>query len=217
MAKKELFKRYALFVISLFFMGLGVALTKHGELGVSPVASVANVVSCKFTVLSIGNWLVIMNCTLLLGQILLLRKRFQRIQLLQVPLAFLLGYFTDLGMLLARMLPNGSYFARLSLVVCGTVVIGFSIALGITADVVLSSGEAFVKALATVLKKEFGNVKVAFDISWVSLAMVLSLIFFDGQLIGVREGTLLSALTLGFVVKLFDRRLRKPLTRMLVK
>ena len=41
---KELAKRYALFIISLFISALGVAITKKGELGVSPISSVANVV-----------------------------------------------------------------------------------------------------------------------------------------------------------------------------
>lgn len=42
MSKKETAKRYVLFIISLFFSALGVAFTKHGELGVSPISSVAN-------------------------------------------------------------------------------------------------------------------------------------------------------------------------------
>ena len=46
MSKKETAKRYVLFIISLFFSALGVAFTKHGELGVSPISSVANVLSC---------------------------------------------------------------------------------------------------------------------------------------------------------------------------
>ena len=49
MNKNELIKRYILFIISLFFSAIGVAFTKHGELGVSPISSVANVMSCKFT------------------------------------------------------------------------------------------------------------------------------------------------------------------------
>lgn len=47
MSKKETAKRYVLFVISLFISALGVAFTKHGELGVSPISSVANVMSIK--------------------------------------------------------------------------------------------------------------------------------------------------------------------------
>lgn len=34
-SKKETVKRYILFIISLFIAALGVAFTKHGELGVS--------------------------------------------------------------------------------------------------------------------------------------------------------------------------------------
>ena len=93
MSRKELIKRYILFIISLFFAALGVAFTKTGELGVSPISSVANVLSLRFTQISIGNWLIITNCILILGQILLLKKDFKPIQFLQIPLSFLFGYF----------------------------------------------------------------------------------------------------------------------------
>lgn len=96
MSKTETVKRYILFVISLFFAALGVAFTKHAELGVSPISAVANVLSCKFTSLSLGTWLIIWNCALIVGQIIILRKKFQPIQLLQVPLSFLFGWFTDI-------------------------------------------------------------------------------------------------------------------------
>ena len=98
MNKKELTKRYLLFIISLFFSALGVAFTKHGELGVSPTSSIANVISCKYTFWSLGTLLIVWNCILILGQILILRKNFQLIQLLQIPLSFLFGWFTDFGM-----------------------------------------------------------------------------------------------------------------------
>lgn len=64
MDKKELVKRYALFIVSLFFAAMGVAVTKRGELGVSPISSVANVLSCKESAVSLGTWLIIWNCAL---------------------------------------------------------------------------------------------------------------------------------------------------------
>ena len=45
MSKKELIKRYGLFIFSLFLSAMGVALTKQGEMGVSPISSVANVLA----------------------------------------------------------------------------------------------------------------------------------------------------------------------------
>ncbi len=217
MSKKETVKRYILFVICLFFMGIGIALTKHGELGVSPISSVANVISLKFTFFSFGTWLTITNCLLLVGQVVLLRRNFKLIQLLQIPLSFILGYFTDFGMWLVSQIPNDNYAVQLVLVLSGIVVLGFGISLGIIADVVLNSGEAFVKALADVTKKEFSNVKIAFDVSWVMISIVLSLIFFDGKLLGTREGTIISALLVGVTVKFFRPRLAKPLIKLLTK
>ena len=216
-SKKEVFKRYILFIICLFFMGLGVALTKHGELGVSPISSVANVVSLKFTFLSFGTWLTISNCVLLLGQIILLRRNFKPIQLLQIPLSFLFGYFTDFGLWMIKDIPNENYIVRLLLVFAGIVFIGFGISLGVIADVVLNSGEGLVKALADVTKKDFGTVKIVFDVSWVLFSIVLSLLLFDGRLLGTREGTVLSAVFVGVAVKIFKPILQKPLTKILTK
>ncbi len=217
MPTKERIKRYLLFILCLLFMGLGVALTKHGELGVSPISSVANVVSLKFTFLSFGTWLTISNCVLLLGQILLLRRDFKPLQLLQIPLSFLFGWFTDLGLRLVSVIPNDSYPLQILLVLAGITVLGFGITLGVIADVILNSGEAFVKALADVTHKDFGNTKIAFDICWVLLSIVLSLLFFNGQLLGTREGTLLSAVLVGVTVKLFRPLLHDRLTRLLTR
>ena len=217
MSKKELVKRYILFVISLFFCGVGVAFTKHAELGVSPISSVANVISIKFDFISFGTWLIVSNCVLLFGQIILLRRNFKLIQLLQIPLSLLFGYFTDLGLAVIKYIPNDSYIVQLLLVFAGIVFIGFGITLGIIADVILNSGEAFVKALAYVIERDFGTVKIVFDVSWVLLSIVLSLIFFDGKLLGTREGTIISAFLVGVTVKFFKPLLLKPLTKLLVK
>lgn len=49
MATGEILKRYILLVIGLFFSVIGVAVTKRGDLGVSPISSVANVIAERFS------------------------------------------------------------------------------------------------------------------------------------------------------------------------
>lgn len=217
MSKKETVKRYLLFVISLFFIGLGIAFAKHAGLGISPISSVANVMSSYFSKLSFGTWLFLTNCLFLLGQILLLRRKFRLIQLLQLPLSMLFGYFTDFGMWIVSKLPNGHYAVNLIWVVVGCAVIGFGVALGVIANVMLNSPEALAKALGETIQKDFGNMKILMDVSWVTLAAVLSLLLFDGQLVGLREGTVIAAVSVGMFVKLFRPVLQKPLTDLLVK
>lgn len=217
MKKKEIAKRYILFILGLFFAAVGVAFTKHGELGVSPVSSVANVLSYKFSAFSLGTWLIIWNCVLIVGQIIVLRKKFQLIQLLQVPLSFLFGWFTDFGMWMVAGIPVPNYVVRLVMVLIGVIILGFGIALSVTANVILNSGEAFVKAVSDTTHKEFGNVKIVFDVSCVTLAVLLSLFFFNFTIVGTREGTIISALLTGVVVKVFLKIVKKPLEAVLTR
>lgn len=216
MSRKELAKRYVLFIISLFFAALGVAVTKHGELGVSPISSVANVLSDQFTALSLGEWLILWNCVLILGQVVIRRREFETVQLLQVPLSFLFGWFTDFGSWLVAGIPVEVYPVRLLLVLAGTVILGFGISLAVLASVVMNSGEAFVKALSDKLWMNFGNVKIGFDVFCVVLAVLLSLLFFH-RVVGTREGTVLAALLTGQVVKFFVKRVRKPVEKLLME
>lgn len=211
MTKSETVKRYVLFIISLFFAALGVAFTKRGELGVSPITSVANVMSCKFDSLSLGTWLIIWNGILIVGQIAILGKRFQPIQILQVPVSFLFGWFTDLGMWMVSFISADIYPVRLIMVIVGVVILGFGVSLSVIANVIMNSGEAFVKVVSDKLHKEFGNVKIAFDVLCVVLALVLSLLFFHFSIVGTREGTIISALLTGAVVKFFSGKLKQPL------
>lgn len=217
MSKKELTKRYITFIIGLFISALGVAITKKGELGVSPISSVANVMSFRFPVLTLGNWLIVWNGILILGQILILRKKFQWIQLLQIPVSFLFGYFTDFGMWLLSFFPANVYVLRLALVVLGTAVLGLGISLAFQANVIMNSGEAFVKAVSDTIKKDFGNVKIVFDVSCVVFSILLSLLFFDFKIVGTREGTIIAALLTGISVKLFNKLLKKPICAILEK
>ena len=61
MSAVEIAKRYALFAVSLFISALGVAVTQKAELGVSPISSVANVMSMRLSFLTLGNWLIILT------------------------------------------------------------------------------------------------------------------------------------------------------------
>ena len=129
MSDKETIKRYILFIVSLFFAALGVTITKRGELGVSPISSIPNVMISRIDSLSLGMWLIIWNCILIVGQILILKKDFKPIQLLQIPLSFLFGIFTDFGMWCMSYVPVSNYAVRILLVLGGIVTLGFDVAL----------------------------------------------------------------------------------------
>lgn len=81
----------------------------------------------------------------------------------------------------------------------------------------MNSGEAFVKAVSDNFQKNFGNIKIGFDVLCVTISIILSLLLFSGNVVGTREGTIISAFLTGIVVKFFTRILDKPCTTILKK
>lgn len=201
--------RFIVFILGLFVMGLGVALTKTGQLGVSPVSSVPNIMSIRFPVLTIGNWLIVWNCILILGQVIVLRKDFKIWQLLQIPLSFIFGYFTDFGMWLCSAIPEGVYLIQILCVVSGTIVLAAGVFMMVQANLIMNSGEAFIKALSDKCPLEFGTLKIIFDVSCVSLSVILSLILCGGKIAGTREGTFFAAVMVGVFVKIYTKLYKK--------
>lgn len=212
MTKTELAKRWLLFVVGLFFSGLGVAITRHGCIGVSPISSVPNIMSIRFESISMGTWLMIGNILMLIAQIVILRKNFKIVNILQIPLSFLFGWFTDFGVWLIHSVSQDIYPIQLLCVIIGTATLGFGIAIQVVGDVILNSGEALVKAIADTIKKEFSNVKIVFDVSCVTSSIIISLLFF-GTIKGAREGTIIAAICTGLAVKFFLKFIRKPLIK----
>ena len=217
MQEKELIKRYGLCVFSLIFLAFGVAFTKVGNLGVSPISSVANVLSIGLPQLTIGNWIIITNCLMIVIQMVLLRKEFKLFQLLQIPVSLLFGYSTDFGVWVLSFSPPQTYVMRLVFSVIGVLVLGVGISLSVTANVIMNPPEAAVLAIAKVTGKEFGSIKTVFDLSCVTLSVLLSLILCDFRIVGVREGTLLCACCVGTAVKLSNRLFKEKVVAFLKK
>lgn len=100
----------------------------------------------------------------------------------------------------------GQFTIAFSLLLIGCVILGFGVYTEVLANVAMLPGESFVRAVSSTWKTEFGSTKIAFDVSLTVIAAVLSLLFAH-RLDGVREGTIIAALLVGFIARLFGRRL----------
>ena len=214
MSKGEFLRRFLLYFISVFFIGLGIAFAKRCDLGIAPISSFPNVLSIKFSALTIGNWLIVENCVFVLIQILVLRKKFKPFQLLQLPLSFIFGYFTDLGMWITTLIVPESYLMKLLCLIAGIIILGLGVSIGVIAAVIMNPGEAIVKVLSDATGIKFGNMKIIVDSSCVVIATVFSLIFFHGKLVGIREGTVITMLLVGTAVKLIKPIITKPIVKL---
>ena len=90
-------KRYAVLCVGLLIMAFGVAFSIKAGLGTSPISSLPYTLS-RITPLSVGTATIAMHVALILLQIILLRRRYDPVQLLQLPVALVFGVLTDFSL-----------------------------------------------------------------------------------------------------------------------
>lgn len=201
--------RYAVFIMGLYFLTLGVVLIIRSSLGTSPISSFSYVLSLN-TPLTLGMATFILNMLLIAGQFWFLRgigtRRDYMEIMMQIPFSLLFSAFLDINMYLFRGMTPESYAGALAFLAVGCLIQAFGVVLEIKPNVVAMSGEGFVKYAARRFGKDFGRVKVMVDVGLVLLAVVTSLAM-THSIIGVREGTLVAALGVGLLVSFINTRL----------
>lgn len=191
-------KNYVQFISSVLVVGTGITLITQAGLGTTAVSSLPYVVS-EVTPLSFGMLTMLFNSLWVLLQLVLLRSHFEKRQFLQFFVGPLLGLAIDGSAALFSSLSPTVYIGQLLLLVVGIAVLALGVFIQINASAIYNPAEGLVYTLAKLLKRKFGDIKVSFDLILVTTAGLLSL-FAAGEIIGLREGTLLSALLVGPMV-----------------
>lgn len=207
--RKKFVERCFWFVLGIVINSFGISLITKAALGTSPISSAPYVLSMEFP-LSLGAFTFILNSFYILLQAILLRKKFKPIQLLQFAVNILFSAAIDVSMQLLSFMEINNYFLKLLALLLGCVILACGISLEVSPNLLYVPGEGIVHAISAVSGKNFGNIKVIFDVSLVVIAIALSFIFFK-DLQGIREGTVISALLVGRIVKLINAKV--PLIR----
>ena len=201
----EKLKRYLIFLVGLFVNSLGVSLITKANLGTSPISSIPYVLSLNFP-FTLGNFTIFFSVFLIALQLIILRKNFKLEHILQIPVSIIFGYFIDLTMILFSWVNPEAYIMKIVYLLMGCLILGVGVYMEVLADVVMLPGESFVRAIVLTWKTNFGTTKICFDVSMSVIAAVLSFVF-AGRLDGVREGTVIAALLVGFIARLIGKKL----------
>ena len=197
--------RYALYLLSLFVISLGASLSIKANLGTSPLICLPYV-SSLITKFSVGEVMFAFTLIFIFIQIILLRKDFEKRQYLQLIMGTIFSFFIDFSMMLVSFINPIGYVNQMLLLLVSCVVVAFGVLLEIQTEIVYLPADGVIVALSKVLKKEFSTVKPFVDTSLVVIAAILSVVFL-GYLAGVREGTLISAIIIGPIVKVLKKYL----------
>lgn len=204
--------RIVLYFAGLFIIAWGINLAILSNLGVSPVSAFTVPLS-KSIHWSLGTVTAVCYGIFVLIEICVLGRRFRIKNLLQIPFSIIFGFFVDfIGLLLEHVsLPN--YGIRFVVMLLSIVICAAGAAIYITMDIVPNAPEGLILAFCERFEKEYGFLKIVTDCVFVSLGILLSMIFLGG-VFDIREGTILSALVTGKITGVFLRRWKKGLMQL---
>ena len=201
---RKMIWQYILFLTGLFIASMGVAFSTKAGLGTSPVASLPYSVSLVSSLLSFGGWLNVLSVIQIAVQVILLRRKCKPLEIvIQTILAFVYGYLTNLSCWLIRDIPVNGYPEQLLYMAVGCIVLAFGIWMQLKGGVAMLPGEAMNRAVSEVTGKRYENIKILFDIIYIALSAVICLVFL-GELKGVREGSIIAAVAVGLLIKLYN-------------
>lgn len=193
-----MFKRVFYWLLGIILLGFGIALVANTGLGSTAITSIALVLSNVLD-MSFGSMTLIQNLIFVFIQILILKSNFPKRQYLQIVVSLLLGVAIDLW---GQILPDFSqqnYLVTWLIYFVGCLSIAIATVFQLKADIVYNPAEGVVQAISLSIKQPFSKIKTIVDTLIVLSAVVTSLVAF-GSLVGVREGTIISALTIGQMV-----------------
>lgn len=209
-------RRLVMYFTGLFIMTAGIAISVKSDLGVSPVSSIPYTLTCVWGI-EMGKATILFHCGLVLMQICILRKNFKIKNLLQVPVGVVFGYFTTFCNYLMTFVPDpGNIIVSLLMMLASVVLIAFGIFLYMPPDIMPLAGEGAMKAISDTFHIAFAKVKVAFDVSMVSLSLTVCLIILH-RLGSVGIGTVIAALLVGTALGQFTKHLSEKRDQWLQK
>lgn len=205
--------QHTLLLVSLFLMTLGVALCIRSNMGSSVISSLPMCFSLAgkdglAPPLSIGDYTNIMNIILVAGQIIVLRRQFEPIQLFQLLIGFVFGALIDINMYLTGNLICDTVPVQAFTQFAGCTVMAVGIALEVRCGSVTMPGEGFPVALSRMTGSPFPKVKIIVDTTLVVLAIGSCYLFWGSwrwSIIG--PGTLFAMFYVGYMVKVISRHI----------
>lgn len=221
MKKNNLPIRLVFYVLGFAFMTLGIAISKRSGLGVSPVSSLPYAIT-GITGIGVSITTIIFHSSLVLLQLLILRKEFKIKSLLQIPAGVLFGVFTGAFQKLANMVipdpaafsPSVHYTVAVIMCLISTVLIAFGLFLYVPSDIVPLAAEGLTLAVSEKAKIKFSNAKIAFDVTTVAASFIACCVYSHGLKGGidmavVGVGTVIAAVLVGvnikWITKLFGK------------
>lgn len=228
--KKSILFRVLFYAAGLLILALGLTLNTKTGLGVSPIISVAYSISVIFDY-NFGNMtLALYSVFVLIEMVLHLnrdrkytehsggalahagktdRKLILLMDFLQIPLSLVFTRFLNLfsavipDLYSDRQSTAGEMALRAAVLILAIILTGIGAAMSLNMRIVPNPGDGIVQAIADTIHKSVGFTKNCFDLTNITITVILSFVF-AGYLVGVGVGTILAMIGVGRSIAVFN-------------
>ncbi len=203
--------RILIYILGLFSLAMGVAVSANSDLGISPVNSLPYVISAVVR-RDPGTCVTLVFCFYILLQIIILRREFKPVNLFQIAFSTVFGYFVNFTKDLVGDWALPGYPGKLVMLCISIVLIAVGVVLYVEVELVPMPMEGLSLCIAQKTGVAFHNMKIIIDCLVVVVGVVLSFLFLH-KLAYIREGTVITAIVTGKVMAL----VKKPLSPLIQK
>lgn len=193
--------RFLIFFFGLCSLSLGIAIVTHAGLGTGTISLLAFLLT-KLTGLSMGFFVFLTNVFFFILQILVDHKNVWIKAFRQLPICFIFGMIFDVAMMITSVMVPQTYTHQILMVLLGTTFTGLGVASMVFARLAILPPEGLVLSIMQRWGGSFGHLRMGLDLFLVAITVILSLMSF-GTIVGLREGTLITALLSGQLAKVF--------------
>ena len=211
MRKKHTFYTEAAYLVGLVGIALGVGFMERADFGLSMVVAPAYVLHRYLSALPGMSWFSfgVAEYVLQAALILLLTvvvRRFRISYLFSFFTAVIYGYLLDLILLLMPTVGAEDWALRAAFFIIGEIFCAIGVSMMFRTYISPEAYELFVSQVSLRFNKKTGVVKTVYDCVSCAVGITLSFIFFGmWTFVGVNWGTIVCALTNGFIISLFGR------------
>lgn len=203
-------KKYIAIIIFVSLNACACALALKAAIGVSAWDAFSQTLSYFFNI-KVGTMGIILNCSCIIGQIIILKKDFKPIQLLQAVVSFILGIVINFMLYHVYTFEIHSYFINILLLIIAYIFIALFVGAVMAINLVTFALEGFCLALERVIPMEFSKIRQAVDIICILLCLLLSFVL-DLPL-AIREGTMIGMIMfaplMGYFMKIEKKLFQK--------
>jgi len=217
--------RVFVYILGLFVVALGVRISLIANLGLGPGTAMALTINNFIPIKEgIAIYSFLITIVVVIIQILILRRDFKPVSLVQIVFSFIYSLFIAyVDPLVAWWIPTG-YVMRFIQLVVSVILTGLGIFFVVKSKIIPMPPECLIFAVQTKIKSSVGTLRTCYDCSNLLVAIILGFLFtliHDKFTVlnflnnsGIREGTVISAVFAGIFVNIFDKIMGKGVERL---